>query len=42
MFARLDLYITDHAQPLTTASDEQDDLDHDLSDLSVGGVNHFG
>ena len=41
MFPGLDLYCTDPAQPLTTAGGEQDDLDHDLSDLydlSVRGV----
>ena len=33
-FAGLDLCYADPAQPLTTAGDELDDLDHDLSDLS--------
>ena len=28
----------DPAQPLTAAGEERDDLDHDLSDLSVRGV----
>ena len=40
MFPGLDLYHADPAQPLTTAGVELDDLDHDLSDLSVRGV-HF-
>ena len=31
----------DPAQSLTTAVEELDDLDHDLSDLSVRGVNTF-
>ena len=31
----------DPAQPLTTAGEEIDDLDNDLSDLSVRGVKHF-
>ena len=35
MFPGLDLYYADPAQRLTTAGDELDDLDHDLS---VGGV----
>ena len=30
----MDLYYADLAQPLTTAGEELDDLDHDLSDLS--------
>ena len=34
MFPGLDLYCTDPAQPLTTAGEELDDLDHHLSDLS--------
>ena len=38
-FAGLDLYYADPAQPLTTAGEELDDLDNDLSDLSVRGVN---
>ena len=35
MFPGLDLYNADPAQPLTTAGEEQDDLDHDLSALDV-------
>ena len=38
MFPGLDLYCADPAQPLTTAREKLDDLDHDLSDLSVLGV----
>ena len=34
LFPGLDLYHTDPAQPLTTAGEELDYLDHDLSDLS--------
>ena len=34
-FSGLDLYYTDPQQPLTTAGEELDGLDHDLSDLSV-------
>ena len=34
MFPGLDLLYADPAQPLTMAGEEQDDLDHDLSDLS--------
>ena len=34
MFPRLDPYYADPAQPLATAGEELDDLDHDLSDLS--------
>ena len=30
----MDLYYADHAQPLTTAGEELDDVDHVLSDLS--------
>ena len=30
----LDLYYEDPVQPLTTAGEEVDDLDHDVSDLS--------
>ena len=37
MFPGLDLYYTDPAQPLTTAGEELDGLDHDLSHLSVRG-----
>ena len=33
MFPGLDLYYTDPAQPLTTAHEELDDLDHYLSCL---------
>ena len=35
MFPGLDLYYADPAQPLTTAGEELDYLDHDLSHLSV-------
>ena len=35
MLPGLELYYADPAQPPTTASEEPDDLDHDLSDLSV-------
>ena len=35
MLPGLDLYHTDPAQPLTTAGEAPDDLDNDLSDLSV-------
>ena len=38
MFAGLDLYYTDPEQHLTTAGRELDDLDGDLSDLSVRRV----
>ena len=38
MFPGLDLYYADPAQPLTAAGEELDDPDHDLSDLSVQGV----
>ena len=38
MFPGLDLRCTDPAQPLTTAGEEPDDLDHNLSDPSVRGV----
>ena len=41
MFPGLDLYNADPAQPLTTAGEELDYLDHDLSDLSVLDVEHF-
>ena len=37
MFPGLDLCLTDPAQHLTAAGEELDDLDHDLSDLSVRG-----
>ena len=40
MLPGLDLYYADPAQPPTTASEEPDDLDHDLSDLSVRGVKY--
>ena len=40
MFPGLDLYYADPAQPLTTAGEELDDLDHDLSDLSVRRVKY--
>ena len=33
MFPELDLYYARPAQPLTTAREELDDLDNDLSDL---------
>ena len=33
MFPGLDLYYTDPAQPFTTAGEEPEDLDRDLSDL---------
>ena len=36
-FAGLDLCYADPAQPLTTADEQLDDLDHDLSDLSEVG-----
>ena len=35
MFLGLNLYYADPAQPLTTAGEELDDFDDDLSDLSV-------
>ena len=38
MFLGLDLYYADPAQPLTTAGEKLDGLDHDLSDLSVRGM----
>ena len=34
MFSGLDRYCADPVQPLITASEEVDDLDHDLFDLS--------
>ena len=34
MFPGLDLHYADPAQSLTTAGEELDDLDHDISDLS--------
>ena len=37
MFPDFDMYWADPAHPLTTAGEELDDLDHDLSDLSVQG-----
>ena len=39
MLPGLDLYFADRAQPLTRAGEELDDLDRDLSDLPVRGVN---
>ena len=41
MVPELDPYYAEHAQPLTTAGEELDDLDHDLSDLSVRGVQYY-
>ena len=47
MFPGLDLYHADPAQPLTTAGEELDDLDHHLSVRAVkrfsltGPLNHF-
>ena len=38
MFPGLDLYCADSAQHLTTTDKHLDDLDHDLSDLSVRSV----
>ena len=38
MFPGLDLYYPDPAQHLTTAGEDLDDLDRDLSDLSVRRV----
>ena len=38
MFPGLDLYYADPAQRITTAGEESDDLDHDLSELPVPGV----
>ena len=35
MLPGLDPYYAFPAQPLTTAGEDLDDLDHDLSDLSV-------
>ena len=35
MFPELDLYYADPAQPLVTAGEELDDLNHDLCDLST-------
>ena len=35
LYRGLDLYYAGAAQPLTTAGEELDGLDHDLSDLSV-------
>ena len=42
MFPRLDLYYADPEQPLTTADEELNDLDHGLSDLlgSLGDLDH--
>ena len=33
MLPGLDLYYTDPAQPLLTAAQDEDDLDHDMSDV---------
>ena len=42
MFPGLDLHYADPAQPLTTAREELDDLDHDLyHDLSVRAADFF-
>ena len=41
MFPGMGLYFADPAQPLTTAREELDDLDHDLSDLSIRGEEMF-
>ena len=41
MFPGLDLYCAGPAQPLTTAGEELDYLDHDLSGLSVRAVDVF-
>ena len=39
--AGLDLYHADPEQPRTTAGEQLDDLDHDLSDLSqLDGLDH--
>ena len=38
MFSGFDLYYADPTQPLTTAGEELDELDHHLSDLSVRDV----
>ena len=38
MFPGLDMYYVDPGQHLTTAGEKLDDLDRDLSDLSVRGV----
>ena len=35
LFPELDLYYADPAQPLTTAGEELDDLDHDLCGRGV-------
>ena len=37
-FDVVDLFYVDPAQPLTTAREELDDVDDDLSHLSVRGV----
>ena len=42
MFPGLRLYCADRAQSLTKVGGELDDLDHDLSDLSVRDVHSFG
>ena len=41
MLPGLDPYYAFPAQPLTTAGEDLDDLDHDLSDLSVRRVKTF-
>ena len=38
MFPGFDLYYADPAQALTTAGEELDDIDHELSDLSYLSV----
>ena len=40
IFPGLDPYYADPAPPLTTVGEELDHLDHDLSDLPVGGVKY--
>ena len=40
-FPGLDLHYADLGQPLTTTGEELDDLDRDLSDLSVRGTNEW-
>ena len=40
MFPGVGLYYADPAQPLATAGEETDDLEHDLSDASSRGVKH--
>ena len=41
MVPELDPYYAEHAQPLTTAGEELEDLDNYLSDLSVRGVQYY-